>query len=223
MELGDGLFCYTYVEHEKTVHAARGARAGTTAAVRVRFLAFRPRPEGTSLTTTIHNALCACLGLPPTSDQALSLIRQAYTEPENSPQPARSVDVIYWSLSPEQGSDPATYNETAASSGCHKPTVHRYIPYQLLIVCYGPGCEANAHKIRSFLYLDGAGLPRQILRKSGIYPVPDPPLPMLLYEPEGLLWRRRADVVISLRVKDTLIYSANRGAITSPPVVILQK
>ena len=67
------------------------------------------------MTTTIHNALCACLGLSPNSDQALSLIRQAYTEPENSPQPARNVDVIYWSLSPEQGSDPATYNETAVS------------------------------------------------------------------------------------------------------------
>ena len=50
-----------------------------------------------------------------------------------------------------------------------------------------------AHKIRSFLYLDGAGLPRQILRKAGIYPVPDPPVPHLLYEPEGSLWRRRAD------------------------------
>ena len=172
---------------------------------------------------TIFKALCACLGLSPTSDQALSLIRQAYTEPENSPQPARSADVIYWSLSPEQGSDSATYNESVVSYGSHKPAVHRYLPYQLLIVCYGPGCEAYAHKIRSFLYLDGAGLPRQILRKSGIYPVPDPPAPLLLYEPEGSLWRRRADVAISLRVKDTLIYSVNRNAITSAPAVILKK
>ena len=38
----------------------------------------------------IHNALCSCLGLPPSSEQALSLIRQAYTEPENNPQPART-------------------------------------------------------------------------------------------------------------------------------------
>jgi len=172
---------------------------------------------------TIFKALCTCLGLSPTSDQALSLIRQAYTEPENSPQPARTADVIYWSLSPEQGSDPATYNESVVSYGSHKPAVHRYLPYQLLIVCYGPSCEAYAHKIRSFLYLDGAGLPRQILRKSGIYPVPDPPAPLLLYEPEGSLWRRRADVAISLRVKDTLIYSVNRNAITSAPAVILKK
>ena len=55
----------------------------------------------------IHNALCSCLGLPPSSEQALSLIRQAYTEPENNPQPARTADVIYWSLSPEEAEDPA--------------------------------------------------------------------------------------------------------------------
>ena len=172
---------------------------------------------------TIFKALCACLGLTPSSEQALSLIRQAYTEPENSPQPARSADVIYWSLSPEQGSDPATYNETDASGGSHKPTVHCFLPYQLLIVCYGPSCEANARKIRAFLYVDGVNLPRGILRKAGIYPVPDPPVPQLLYEPEGSLWRRRADLTISLRVRDTLIYSAGRGAITSAPAVILHK
>jgi len=172
---------------------------------------------------TIFKALCACLGLSPSSAQALSLIRQAYTEPENTPQPARTADVIYWSLSPEQGSDSASYNETAASSGSHKPMVHRYLPYQLLIVCYGPSCEAYAHKIRSFLYLDGAGLPRQILRKAGIYPVSDPPAPQLLYEPEGSLWRRRADLTIPLRIKETLIYTTGRGAITSPPAIILHK
>ena len=153
----------------------------------------------------------------------MSLIRQAYTEPENSPQPARSADVIYWSLSPEQGSDPATYNETDAFGGSHKPTVHRFLPYQLLIVCYGPSCEANARKIRAFLYVDGVNLPRGILRKAGIYPVPDPPAPQLLYEPEGSLWRRRADLTISLRVRDTLVYSAGRGAIQVAPAIILRK
>ena len=175
------------------------------------------------MTTTIHKALCACFGLSPSSEQALSLIRQAYTEPENSPQPARSVDVIYWSLTPEQGNDPASYNETDASAGSHKPTVHRFLPYQLLIVCYGPSCEANARKIRSFLYIDGVNLPRGILRKAGIYPVPDPPAPQLLYEPEGSLWRRRADLTISLRVRDTLVYSAGRGAIQVAPAIILRK
>ncbi len=168
---------------------------------------------------TIYKSLAACFGLAADSDQALAMIRQAYTEPENSPQTPRSEDVIYWSMWPEPGADPASYNETAAASGTHKPTVHRYLPYQLLVVCYGPGCEANAQKIRSFMYLDGAGLPRQILRKAGIYPVPEPPLPQLLYEPEGSLWRRRADLTISLRVREELVYSAERNAISTPPEV----
>ena len=168
---------------------------------------------------TIYKALAACLGIFSDSAQTLSLIRQAYTEPENSPQPARSADVVYWSLSPETTQDPASYNETAAASGTHKPTVHRYLPYQLLVVCYGPGCEMNAKKIRSFLYLDGAGLPRQILRKAGIYPVPEPVGVQLFYEPEGSLWRRRADVVISLRVREEMVYSAERNAISTPPEV----
>ena len=171
----------------------------------------------------IFKALCACLGLEPNSEQALGMIRQAYTEPENSPQPARTADVIYWSLSSEEGSDPASYNETAAGSGNHQPTVHRFLAYQLLVVCYGPSCEANARKIRAFLYIDGANLPRGILRKAGIYPVPDPPAPQVMYEPEGSLWRRRADLTISLRIKDTLIYSTNRNAINSPPAVVIHK
>ena len=173
------------------------------------------------LTQAIHNALCVCFGLAPDSAQALSMIRRAYTEPENSSRPARTADVIYWSLSPEAGEDPAAYNAANAGGGSHVPTVHRYLAYQLLIVCYGSGCEACAHRIRSFLYLDGTGLPRQILRRAGIYPVPDPPAPQLLYEPEGSLWRRRADLTVSLRVKDTLVCSSRRNAIESAPVVTI--
>ena len=172
---------------------------------------------------TIFKALCACLGLASDSTQALSVIRRAYAEPENTPRPARTADVIYWSLSPEAGDDPVSYNETDAASGSHKLTVHRYLAYQLLIVCYGSGCETCAHRIRSFLYLDGTGFPRQILRRAGIYPVPDPLAPQLLYEPEGSLWRRRADLTVSLRVKDTLVYSERRNAIGLPPAVTIQK
>ena len=95
------------------------------------------------------------------------------------------------------------------------------LPFRLLLVCYGPHCETYAHKIRSFLFLDGSGFPRSILRKSGIYPVPNPPQPELLFEPEGSLFRRRADLTISLRVKDTLIYPNTRPAITVPPAVVV--
>ena len=39
----------------------------------------------------IHNALCSCLGLSPSSEQALSLIRQAYTRTLLLPRPVALV------------------------------------------------------------------------------------------------------------------------------------
>ena len=168
----------------------------------------------------VRSALCACFALAPASDSALSFLREAYTDPENVPRPARSADVCYWSLSPDEGEGPASYGEADAGAGSHAAVVNRFLPYQLLVVCYGPGCEANAHRVRSFLYLDGSGFPRQILRKAGIYPVPDPPAVDLLYEPEGSLWRRRADVRIPLRIRDSQAYENRRSAIQSAPAVI---
>ena len=72
------------------------------------------------------------------------------------------------------------------------------------------------------LYLDGSGFPRQILREAGIYPIPDPPPPSILYEEEGSLWRRRADLTISLRVREEQRSSA-RGSITTAPAVIIRR
>ena len=68
------------------------------------------------------------------------------------------------------------------------------------------------------LYLDGSGFPRRILREAGIYPVPDPPQPSILYEEEGSLWRKRADLTISLRVQFET-QALSRGSIQSAPAV----
>ena len=85
-----------------------------------------------------------------------------------------------------------------------------------------PACEEYALRIRHMLYLDGAGFPRRILREAGIYPVPDPPQPSLLHEEEGSLWRKRADLTVSLRVREEQRGQA-RGSIHSAPAVILHK
>lgn len=182
-------------------------------------------PSDPAFRRAIHEALAACLALAPDSDDALSLIREAYTEPENSPQPSRQTDVIYWSVTPEMTYAPRPPALTAgdARGGAHAPRVHHFLPVTLLVVCYGPGCEANVHRIRSFLYLDGKDFPRAILRKAGIYPVPDPPEPLLLYEEEGSLWRRRADLSVSLRVTDISAHEKRRGAVQSVPAVMLKK
>ena len=75
--------------------------------------------------------------------------------------------------------------------------------------------------IRYFMDLDGAGLPRSILRKAGVWPVPSPPFPTILHEETGSLWRKRADLSITLRVLDRSRYSTPQSPIQTPPPVII--
>ena len=52
--------------------------------------------------------------------------------------------------------------------------------------------------------------------------MPRPPQPVILHEEEASLWRKRADLTISLRVTDTLLRTDRRYRITSPPAVTLK-
>jgi hypothetical protein len=170
--------------------------------------------------TVLYNALCACFGLSPSSAEASVLIREAYQEPENAPRPPRNTDVIYYSLEPDTASEPPVmYAADNASAASHTPSVSSFSAWRLVVVCYGPHALENARKIRAFLYLDGSGYPRSILRKAGIYPVPDPPEPQLLHEPEGSLWRERADLMVFLRAEETQTHSNRRNAIRTAPAI----
>ena len=173
----------------------------------------------------IFESLCACLELSFSSAEASFLIRPFPNDPESPPAPSRITNVIYYDVRPESAPDAGyqTFSSEDPTVSGTRPSVSTFLPYTLLLICYGPDCERNAHKVRSFLFLDGSGYPRSILRKSGIYPVPRPPMPILLYEEEGALLRRRADLTISLRVKDTLVRENRRSGITEPPIVILRK
>ena len=170
----------------------------------------------------IYTALCACFGLSPSSSDASLLLREAYQEPEPDSRPPRSADVIYYALAPDAAPEPppscAAENPSQAS---HTPAVSSFSAWRLQLVCYGPHALSNARKIRAFLYVDGANLPRGILRKAGIYPVPNPPEPVLLHEPEGSLWRQRADLTVSLRAEEKLTHSARRYAVASAPAVVI--
>ena len=174
--------------------------------------------------TAIFDAFCACLGLKRDSREAAALIHEAYAEPENAPRLPRNRNVIYWTLLQDPASDPVstTYNPETAGAGRNSVTVYTTLKYQLVIVCYGPDAEEYALRIRSMLYLDGSGFPRRILRESGIYPVPDPPQPFILYEEEGSLWRKRADLTISLRVQYA-IQAPERNSIMFPPAVLVHR
>ena len=175
--------------------------------------------------TAIFDAFCACLGLKRDSREAAALIHEAYAEPENAPRPPRNRNVIYWTLLQDPAFDPVSiaYNPEPAGAGRNSVTVYTTLKYQLIIVCYGPDAEEYALRIRSMLYLDGSGFPRRILREAGIYPVPRPPQPVILHAEEASLWRRRADLTISLRVKDTLQRTGRRFSISDPPAIILTR
>ena len=173
--------------------------------------------------TAIYNALCSCLSLQPSSSEAKAMIREAYNEPEVSPRPARTTDVFYWEVSPnDQIPDPVSYGTQSQLNHQQKAVVSRNLSYILHLVCYGPSCEIYVNKFRSFLYVDGDKAPRQILRKAGIYLVPDPGVPEYLYEPEGSLWRRRADLNIEMVVRDQMIFGTSRGTVQSGPYTIIK-
>ncbi len=180
--------------------------------------------ESTSFHTAIFDALCACLGLNKNSSSAAALIHEAYAEPENAPRPGRNKNVIYWTVLQDPASDPVStaWNAEAGSADSHIPKVYTTLKYQLVVVCYGPACEEYALRIRSMLFLDGRGFPRQILRDAGVFPVPDPPQPLLLHEEKGSLWRKRADLTVSLRVRHEHTASS-RNSITTAPAVIIRR
>ena len=164
----------------------------------------------------IFRALCACFGLDPESGEAAGMILPAYEEPENAPAPPRNRDAVYYAVFPED--EPGTRYQSFGMVSGH-PAVSSPEGRRLLIICYGPHCEENALTIRAFLYADGAGFPRAILRAAGIYPVPDPPMPAVIYEEENSLWRKRADWTVSLRLCGTRVHPGEVGRIGAAPVI----
>lgn len=177
-----------------------------------------------ALREALFRALSACLGLTRNTAAASSLIRPAYTEPENPLRPPRDRNVIYMDLQQEDVPAerclailPAADPDSTASRGVTLRTVQAF---RLVLVCYGPDAEDHAHRIRTRLFLDGPGQPRAILRAAGIFPVPHPPQPVLLHEPENSLWRTRADCTVSLRVTDEQTVSL--PAVTAAPAVSIR-
>ena len=171
--------------------------------------------------TLIFDVLCACLGLLPDSAEAAELLIPAYQEPEPNPRPPRSRDVIYYDLTPEDLPSERTQTFSLSASGL--PETTSFEPFRLTAICYGPHAEENARLIRAFFMLDGSGMPRSLLRQSGIYPLPDPPLPTVGYEEENSLWRKRADLSFPLRILCRKKYFSPISPIQTPPAVIVTR
>jgi len=196
--------------------------------------------DDSALSLAVFKALARCVGLSPESDAASALIQEAYAEPENPVSPSRDTDVIYYYLSRDASSadlqqahlpavtysgippgGSSTGSGSATASGTKPLSIQSFQAYLLNIIAYGPHSRSYAHQIRSRFFIDGANQPRALLRAAGIYPIPTPPEPELLWEQQGTLWRRRADLTISLRVCDTL--ESTQQTVTSTPAIRIHK
>ena len=170
--------------------------------------------------TTIRQALCACLNLSPTSPEASARILRSYASPP-PPQSPRDANLCFFDLSPDPHAPMLT--EHAVLRGVH--AIYRFIPYTLTLVFYGPSSETDALRVRDNFFVDGAAHPLSILRKAGIYPIPPTFPPSTLFEQEGSLFRKRTDLILSLRLLDNSDEfpsgSLSADPIVSPPETVI--
>ena len=142
----------------------------------------------------VFRALRAALGMNE-AEGSRHLVRAYQDAPPVNPGP--EMNVCYYQIVTEaQGKG---YSETAVEGNV--PSVFEFFPGQLVMVFYGPDCERWARRCLEFLFLDGKGMPRQILREVGIFPVPNWYGPEVIYEENGKVWRKRADLVVPVWVR----------------------
>ena len=170
-------------------------------------------PDDRTLYPAVFQALRAALLLSP--EEASSHLFRAYANPPPV-EPSTSEDFCYYHLQTDPNS--AVLQETSLDSDT--PEVFSFSPCTLTLVCYGPDCEAWAHRLQSFLFLDGAGEPRQLLRSVGLFPIPYRRPPSILFEESGKTFRKRADLVIPLRLRSNESYKP-LPTIEVPPTVTL--
>ena len=151
-------------------------------------------PDEREIQQAVYQALRAALGL--TATEGSRHLARAYQDsPPGNPGP--EANVCYYQLVTEaQGK---MYTETTVNENV--PCVFEFVPGRLVLVFYGPTCERWAHRCQEFLFLDGNGMPRQILREAGIFPVPNGYGPEVVYEESGKVWRKRADLVVQVRIR----------------------
>ena len=158
-------------------------------------------PDSENLCKAIYQALRAALGL--SDSEANAHLFRAYQDPP-PPEPEPGSNVCYYWLETDTGS--SFLRETTVTDSV--PEAASCILCRLILVFYGPDCETWAHRCRNFLFLDGAGMPRQILRSRGLFPVPDRGAPAIVYEEEGKTWRKRADLVLRASLLDHADYAS---------------
>ena len=178
-------------------------------------------PDEQEVQQAVYQALRAALGL--NANEGSRHLARAY---QDSPpvNPGPTTNVCYYQIVTEaQGK---MYTETTVNENV--PCAFEFVPGRLILVFYGPMCERWAHRCQEFLFLDGNGMPRQILREAGIFPVPAMMTPSVLYEENGKTWRKRADLVVPVRIRVNEEYGSvisgeatEVGTITEAPEIIM--
>ena len=167
-------------------------------------------PDSAALHRAAYRALRAALAIP--EPEASARILRAYTDqPFQDPGPGETVCFFHLHTDPA----PALYRETSVTASV--PEVFDFVPCALTLVFCGPSCESWAHRAQYFLFLDGAGNPRQILRASGLYLIPPAHPPSVLWEEDGNTYRKRADVTIQARLRTNTPYAS---ALTEAPAAV---
>ncbi len=149
-----------------------------------------------------YDALCAVFQVDPTAQSSLDRFIPAYVDGVMTPQEDRNVDVCYYAISEEQGTD---FDYVMQEDKEDKVVVKKTIPVNILTTFYGPHADSDAEKFWSRLQVDtGYGSARSILRGKKITLRGKPRRPVTMPpEIEGSIWRRRCDVQVSLSYLDT--------------------
>ena len=169
-------------------------------------------PDDTLLSQTLFQAIAASLSLSPESPEAQTLIYRAYGDPP-PPEPPRDQDRVYYFLSTPPGVPAET--ELTPDRGIWQSRSFR--PALLNLIFYGPGSEALAHRVMVNFLADGRGNPLSLLRGIGVRVVPEAQVPAVSWEDLKGLWRKRADLVIPLRLLHTM-ETAQQGALPAGTV-----
>lgn len=160
----------------------------------------------------LAKATCIMYGLEWESEEALSFIRYAYQEEAASPQPARTDDVLYIDLTiiPDNPT-----NWTAVKYGDSTADVIQSVALDGVLTFYGPHAAEYAEHAHTIIMIDtGPDSPRDILRRYCMIIEGKPDAPSIVREPEGDMWRLRADLHVRLNLRRVvpLPYSKINGA-----------
>ena len=158
-------------------------------------------PDARVLHQALFRALKSALAL--TASEADKFLIRAYSDVP-APEPPPSANVCYYFLQ----TDPTAPLPQEERTVSNQAEVFSFLPVRINLVFYGEACEAWAHHVRSFFFLDGDSQPRKILREAGLYPIPKPRPPAILYEELAKVFRKRADLVIEARLADTAVQSS---------------